>query len=151
MRYEYLLSDTIHEINRQKAEIEDLQDLMVKYNGDFAKQEAEIEKLQNEYRWLDQESSILSADVTELSERLRTYEARNKALRTERNRLNKELKTAKAEAYKEFAEKLNKMLNSRASFSNLIESITCESIVKDVDNILKELVGEDKCNKNFLI
>jgi hypothetical protein len=50
----------------------------------------------------------------------------------------------KAEAYKEFAEKVNKMLNSRASFGNLIESITCENIVKEVDNILKKLAGDEE-------
>ena len=39
------------------------------------RQKAEIERLENEYRWLDQESSILAADVTELSNQLKTAKA----------------------------------------------------------------------------
>ena len=48
----------------------------------------------------------------------------------------------KAEAYKECIEKINKNLSSRASFGSLAESVICENIISENDNLYKELIGE---------
>ena len=90
MRYEYLLSDTIHEINRLQAENERL----------------------------SQFGGILLRNGSELF---------------------KEIQTAKAEAYKEFAERLKERADKLKHIS-----IDCKWAISqyDIDNILKELVGE---------
>ena len=48
----------------------------------------------------------------------------------------------KAEAYKECIEKINKNLNRRASFGSVAESVICESIILENNNLLEELEGE---------
>ncbi len=54
------------------------------------------------------------------------------------------IKTAKAEAYKEFAERLNKetfKIDYCGSIYNVVDK-------DDIDNLLKELVGRDNASKN---
>jgi hypothetical protein len=60
----------------------------------------------------------------------------------ERDTFLDELKTAKTEAYKECIEKINKNLSSRASFGSMAESVVCESIILENDNLYKELAGD---------
>lgn len=55
----------------------------------------------------------------------------------QRNSVEKYLETAKAEAYKEFAEKLKKESYERIDLTAYVE-------VNDIDDLLKELVGEGK-------
>ena len=103
MRYEYLLSDTIHEINRLQAENQRLMNQTTTYITSISELTNEVERLR-----ADRESAmLLAADIIAAD------------------------KTLKAEAYKEFAEKL--------------KFIMCPSVkleYKDIDNLLKELVGE---------
>ena len=47
----------------------------------------------------------------------------------------------KAEAYKECIEKINKNLNRKASFGSMVESVICEIIISENDNLLKKLAG----------
>ena len=93
--------------------------------------------------WLKEYFEVVEDDIenliNRLQEKLATYESRNKALRTERNRLNKEFKTAKAEAYKEFAERLKEEIDIRPTYSNEQNKY----VFFLIDNLLKEMVGED--------
>lgn len=93
MRYEYLLSDTIHAINRLQAENERL----------------------------SQFGGILLRNGSELF---------------------KEIQTAKVEARKEFTERLKKeafKINYCGSSYNVVDT-------DDIDNLLKELVGENNAS-----
>jgi hypothetical protein len=54
--------------------------------------------------------------------------------------LHKKLETAKAEAYKEFAERLTEEIINDIHFSQIEKDYLCVMI----DNLLKEMVGEDK-------
>ncbi len=103
-----IINSLQEKINRLQVENKELQDLMVKYNGDFAKKEAEIEKLEKVEHFAD-----------------KTIEA-----------LQKELKTAKAEARKEFAERLKE----KADYNYFGVSAVYET---DIDNLLKEMVGAE--------
>lgn len=74
------------------------------------------------------------AEIERLNELLET---RHKVFETKCE----ELEIAKAEAYKEFAERLKENINKRFVEDNTM-IYRCVHI-KDIDNLLKELVGED--------
>lgn len=106
-----------------QAENEELQELMVKYNGDIAKQEAEIERLEKQL-----ETLCIA------------------------------LKLAKAEAYKEFAEKaIDRVEKAKAKYQRLCKEqgeemeehmhIHFNGIIGIIRNLLKEMVGEDNARK----
>ena len=62
---------------------------------------------------------------------------------TERNEFLEQLKTAKAEAYKECIEKVKEYIDTYEHLA--CEECECVPISKDgLDNLLKEMVGEDK-------
>ena len=54
----------------------------------------------------------------------------------------KEIQTAKAEAYKEFAERLFAIMRDRYLYEDKRTSAFVTQF--DIDNLLKEMVGEDK-------
>ena len=114
MRYEYLLSDTIHEINRQKAEIDNLKN-------------DELPKCKDALRRANEIGMELQTEI----ERLKIVE--NGFIE-----LQKLYRTAKAEAYKEFAERLKEKLFEP------VETWLTSDVVRegDIDNLLKEMVGE---------
>lgn len=88
-----------------------------------------------------EELEIAKAEIERLTIRLRKAEH-------QLDDLCKNYNVIKAEAYKECIEKINKNLNSRASFGSMAESAICESIISANDNLLKELVGEDNASKH---
>ena len=104
----YLINETLDLINRQKAEIERLE------KGNTA---------------LMNERNTLSANL----EFLQKVE---KNCREERNSLWYRVQTAKAEAYKEFAERLKKKYPWLNDYL-----YSTKKIVEDIDNLLKEMVG----------
>ena len=121
-------------INRLQAENEDLQDLMVKYNGDFAKQEAEIERLKDNGK-LESENIILNALI----------EMKNDTISTQMKVIDAlvcQLKTAKAEAYKECIALIKE--KAFAKHKTLDNEYLFEFDGAFLDNLLKEKVGEDK-------
>ena len=105
-------------INRLQADNKELQDLMVKYNGEFARQEAEIERLKRDkYFYVNGGYELLPrTDINEI----------------------------KAEAYKECIEKVKNRANTVTLYS-MTKPIEIEYYITEtkLDNLLKELVGED--------
>ena len=84
------------------------------------------------------EASIL--DILNLINRLQAENERLKIVENGFIELQKLYRTAKTEAYKEFAERLKKQ--QYLSIVNMVVS------TKDIDNLLKELVGEDNEMQN---
>ena len=121
MRYEYLLSDIIHAINRLQAENE-------KLNAELKNLTTVIKNLTSENRNLT--SYLVSANAE--NERLSQFGG---ILLHNGSELFKELKTAKAEAYKEFAEKL---LSCYKDFDDVNEEITLSCLKKTIEDCLKE-------------
>lgn len=118
MRYEYLLSDTIHEINRLQAKI------VVEQNYDDC---------------LNTEIDRLKQNLEEAHIDIREHLAENEKLKycNETNissiaTLHEQLKNAKAEAYKEFAKRLIAVSHPYADTQVVFEL--------QIDNLLKELV-----------
>ena len=73
-------------------------------------------------------------------------QAENETLKTLNGRLvvlgdrfRSELKTAKAEAYKEFAERLKNEINIRTTYSREQD----KNVMRMIDNLVKEMVGEN--------
>ena len=103
MRYEYLLSDTIHEINRQKAEIERLSE-------ENEKQRLIVEAIDDNMFPLPFETDY-----------------------------DKAIKTAKAEAIKEFDERLKKKTYPFPCAVGVENAVT----VRAINDLVKEMVGEE--------
>ena len=103
----------------------------------YYKQQAEIERLQKEvnlvsiqFQDIQERQEESQAEIDKLNE---VYQANQQLI----NALNKSYFLAKAEAYKEFAERLKENSIATFSWSGVV-------LVEDIDNLLKELVGDDK-------
>ena len=68
-----------------------------------------------------------------------TLKALNGRLVVLGDRFRSELKTAKSEAYKEFAERLKERIYKGGVHPSVEDEFIC-----DIDNLVKELVGEDE-------
>lgn len=152
-----LIKNTLDLINRQKAENEKLQDLMVKNDAMIAKQEVEIERLNAVVDKADAEVGVL---LEKLNATIAGQETLQKYI-AEKNAEIEKLKSGKnvflfaentkneikAEAYKEFAERLKERREIVGYDRDLELDIYGSHIHIDIDefnNILKELVGDDK-------
>lgn len=108
MWYEYLLSDTIHEINRLQAE---------------------NERLKNAYKQVAWERDIFAEDMKQEIKKDCSY-------------LMLDIKTTKAEAYKEFAERVKDTFEHAYQFEYGY-LISKDVINAKIDNLVKEMVGEN--------
>lgn len=108
------------------------------------------EKINQMYEALD----FRASKITELEDKVATLQAENESLKNaykqctwERDAYieieNIAIANAKAEAYTEFAEKIGKTLKGRIAFSDIRGSVILEGVIELVDNLLKEMVGED--------
>ena len=84
----------------------------------------------------DQENESLKAEVERLKSRNKDLRNTVELLRNSVDTLSGCLETAKAEAYKEFAERFKKKLSQK--YTTSLWKVYCE----EIDNLLKELVGE---------
>ena len=117
-----LLSNTIKLINRQKAEIEKL----------LAEKER-LEKANRLFEYVSEAVHHTSVGIVEY----KTIEAKNKAIEKKIEKLSN-IQIAKEEATKEFAERL------KGTFPQDDFLRSTKRISEDIDNILKEMVGENK-------
>lgn len=121
-------------INLQKTELDkyaqEQHNLMIEKDNLFdivESQKAEIEKLVGNIDKLKAENERLQAEKEDLGERI-VKEYQNG------------YQTAKAEAYKEFVERLKTNLNTDIrAYGNC----TVHDMIGRIDNLLKEMVGED--------
>ena len=136
MRYEYLLSDTIHEINRLQAENSNLQEknsnltsVLTSLQNDLISAKAENKRLRADIGMLKSKMNILNALIEmkndTISNQIKVIDA-----------LESQLKTAKDEAYKECIEKV------KALFPSYNEPYQYWEIHGGADNLLKETVGD---------
>ena len=93
-----------------------------------------IAELENENSELQHENSELQHENSELKAEIERLNIRNKALTDITKNYDWKFAKAKSEARKEFAERLKKKANSRSY---------CTIWVSDVDNLLKEMEGEE--------
>lgn len=120
-----LLDDALSLINRQEAEIEDWQ-------GGYMTQKQEIANLEIELKAMRGAANSYKAEIERLKANEEMAEGYADAL----------VEYTKAEAYKEFAERLkNKLTSCSRTIDGKSEYLICDS---DIDNLLKELVGENK-------
>lgn len=96
--------------------------------------QAKVIKEQNKNSKLRNERNHLQAEIERLN---KVYQANQQLI----NALNKSYFLAKSEAYKEFAERLKENINKRFVEDNTM-IYRCVHI-KDIDNLLKEMAGED--------
>lgn len=100
--------------------------------------QAKVIKEQNKNSKLRNERNRLQAEIERLN---KVYQANQQLI----NALNKSYFLAKAEAYKEFAERLKENINKRFVEDNTM-IYRCVHI-KDIDNLLKEMAGEDNAKE----
>lgn len=136
----YLMKQSLDLINRQKAEIEmndaEIKELRIALQGYLD----DVAKTRNLYKQSIEELNQANAEIERLKQIVGFTPARGSR---KSPLLNAVLDNVRAEAYRECIEKINKNLNSRASFGSMDESVICESIILENDDLLKELVGED--------
>ena len=106
-----LLEDALDLINRQQAKIEELTGNLKFVRGTVERQKAEIERLQNECFCIANEREAI------------------------KDCINTAVEEAKAEAIKEFAERLKEEAVTKCDWDNCVD-------VEDIDNLVKEMVGE---------
>ena len=102
----------------------------------------EINRLQAENENYSKNNRQMTSDILKLYKELEQAEAENERLKEEIELLHSDYtyklvkKKAKAEAYKEFAERLKETAYHNDAGDYIIFDV-------DIDNLLKELVGED--------
>lgn len=105
-----------------------------------------INRLQADYETLNQQEekahqyckNVCEPKYKAEVERLKDY---NENLQTANTALSNEILETKAEAYKEFSEKLKEFIHNK--FKDLDEYEFEYVTTREIDNLLKELVGED--------
>lgn len=144
-----LIRKSLDFINRQKAENLELRlkaNELLAYKQEVTKnnmknyetyksQKAEIEKLNIQLQELGNTASLYKAE----SEMWDNY---NKNLLTANTALSNEVISAKTEAYKEFADKLKKKCYE--DFEETDEMLAPYVTEDNIDNLLKEMVGEEE-------
>lgn len=96
-----------------------------------------INRLQEEKEALINGQETLQKYIADLQAENENYSKNNQQMTSDILALYKALKTAKTSAYKEFAERLKENSIATFSFKGVV-------MVEEIDNLLKELVGEDK-------
>lgn len=148
----WLQMDSLDLINRQKAEIEQLQTLVNEMSDFFPAcigcegKTTLGERTDKCVYEIDNTNYCAKRGITNIA----AIQKENRELKAEIERLNKEVETfadigkmyseIKAEAVKEFAERLKKEINVRTTFSKEQD----KNVLIYIDNILKELVGDDE-------
>ena len=143
-----LAQNTLDLINRQQVELDNLkvknQSLRSAANSlkmHYEEAQAEIERLQKEVNLV----SIQFQDIQERQEESQAeIERLNKVYQANQqliNALNKSYFLAKSEAVKEFVEKLKKNMHNK--FKDLDEYEFEYITERDIDNLVKEIVGEN--------
>lgn len=145
-RYEFiekeleLLKETDNLINRLQAKLDEAEDTIQFADKELKKANTEIERLKSDVS-VSKDAYMSMKDRYEY-EKEKVEKAKQKCIG-----IAKALKTAKAEAYKEFAERLKaEMLKSKYNITTSSYSRACNAVidfwVEEIDNLLKELVGE---------
>lgn len=116
----YKLENALDLINRLQAEKEELV-------GNNDKLKAEIERLTNAYKQCAWERDVFAEDIKQEIKKDCSY-------------LMLDIKNIKAEAYKEFTEKLKEFMHNK--FKALDEYEFEYITERDIDNLLKETEGE---------
>ena len=116
----YKLENALDLINRLQAEKEELV-------GNNDKLKAEIERLTNAYKQCAWERDVFAEDIKQEIKKDCSY-------------LMLDIKNIKAEAYKEFTEKLKEFMHNK--FKALDEQEFDYITERDIDNLLKETEGE---------
>ena len=119
----YLCDNSIDLINRLQEENERLQKSYLRNQEIFAEQSLENERLK--------------AEIERLKEKNECY------AELEQGCYVSGYKKIKAEAIKEFAERLKEKSDSRFDYSELVFEISEE----DIDNLVKEMAGEDNAKE----
>lgn len=117
----YKLENALDLINRLQAEKEELV-------GNNDKLKAEIERLTNAYKQCAWERDVFAEDIKQEIKKDCSY-------------LMLDIKNIKAEAYKEFTEKLKEFMHNK--FKALDEYEFEYITERDINNLAKELVGDD--------
>ena len=112
------------------------------------RQKAEIERLEAKYERLLKAKEQLEADGSQTIQRLcaeiRTLEKDNKYCSEEGNRLLMYIPKARVEAVKEFAERVKTHSRKMQSSDFSGEFWDKAVLVEEIDNLVKEMVGESK-------
>ena len=102
------------------------------------RQKAENEALKMEFSVMRDKANSYKAENERLKAENTFAIAERNAFDTSFNKVLKQLKNAKAEAYKEFAERLKGYRNGNYIFVSTVL----------LDNLIKEMVGEEEANNN---
>ena len=132
---EKLSADALDLINRQKAYIEKCEKVEHFADKTIATLQAENERLKSDVS-VSRDAFLSMKDRYEY-EKEKVKNAKQKCID-----IAKALKTAKAEAYKEFAEKLENRILSMLTTATLEEKEIICACIGTNNNILKELVGD---------
>ena len=114
--------------------------------------QARVEKSEKVEHFADKTIATLQAENERLEKNIETETNHITRLENQIERLLQRIKTAKAEAYKEFAEKYGKLIwelkNEYLKKGNLAYASALVFSHTKLQNLLKKLVGEDNESKN---
>ena len=125
-----LPKNTISLINRQQAEIEELRKTIL--DGDFSSYTA-LKAKESWYIENGEHINRLNAEIEKLTAEVEAKEYEYGDMVEQRNNVESHLETAKAEAIKEFAERLKE---------NTREFGSANGIQREIDNLVKEMAGD---------
>lgn len=108
------------------------------------RQKTEIEALKMEFSEMRDKANSYKAENERLKVENMFAIAERNAFDTSFNKVLKQFKNAKAEAYKEFAEKLKQHKRKMRGFDLNEEFWDYAVLVEDIDDFLKEMVNEEK-------
>ena len=118
----------------------------------ITRQQAEIERLQKEVNLVSMQFQDIQERQEESQAEIDKLNAENMLTMSERNafrnsfyEVSKQLKIAKSEAFKEFAEKLKEFMHNK--FKALDEYEFEYITERDIDNFVKEMVGENNSDE----
>ena len=104
----------------------------------FNRYEAKLEEAEDTIQYADKEIRKLNEEINRLQAENEDYKALYEGLKAEHIETIKAIKHYKAEAYKECIEKVKE--------KQYLDGVYVVD-VKDIDNLLKELVGDNKCQE----
>ena len=159
------LADIIDLINRLQADCENYkqvaehqQSVTMGRGFEIKRLTEKVNKLQTENENYSKNNGQMTSDILKMFKELEQAKAENERLKVERdkehdysNHYARMCVKAKAEAYKEFAEKAIELIKTKAFNLSLMRSLYTDQSSKalyrcaeDIDNLLKELVGDSK-------
>lgn len=142
MRYEYLLSDTIHEITRLQAENENYSKNNQQMTSDILNLYKALEEAKAENERLKNNVTTLTKSISELTDEVeRQRKDKDDTFQLAANIIDAEktvIAQAKTEAVTEFAERLKKVY---ADFDENHEQIFYAQLITAIDCLLIGMVG----------